>query len=717
MRRAAGADDARERQRGGVARDDAQAVAVDDGKALRRAAGRRDVVADGERTQLRRGVAEGELEVAIHRDAAIRGQHQAVVALQMHGVVPRDVLEPETQSLLVEQQRARRRRAVRPELVDQDGLRRRRGEAERTLGTLPREQECGASRRLGSDLRCGQPVQSLVLMRRLPGEVARQHREQRQRREREPSQREHSADGRERNQVAQRETVGPARENADPEPQQGDAHCRGPAPRIGQGEGREDAHAQQSQHDPADGLVSGHGAHQRQRVHEPADQPRGPRHGEGDQPREQPHRAPVAGPAPQAEHRERRGRGAEVERRDLRVRDAEPAHEPAAVSEQQRPDAVGVDVARCRRLAQELEPRQQRDRRKAEGERDRDGRAPSPRVPARATSQSTQVASESAASCCEPLARCSASTTASPAIAEPRRDGLAVAVASASASAGASQAAPPSSPSAADRATRWPEAANAIAANADPGTARVQLPRERVGSERGDQVMERRDGAQRVDRREQPRREQHRRVRDARLRVRQEGLARERARGPVRQMSRSQAVVQEGREGRVERVRRSADEARRPRASAGRARPATATITAATAGASRRAAAGAAWSRPRRVGALVTSRARGCGASCAIAGRLERRRRIADADTAPRVDAVDQRDVLDDRGRLGHGLGIDVVARARPVGAARACPAASAPCRSARARRRNCLTPRGIALRVDRDGHDLHDRRVGQRAA
>ena len=49
-----------------------------------------------------------------------------------------------------------------------------------------------------------------------------------------------------------------------------------------------------------------------------------------------------------------------------------------------------------------------------------------------------------------------------------RRDGRALAVASASASAGASQAAPPSSPSAAERATRCPEAANAIPPKAEP---------------------------------------------------------------------------------------------------------------------------------------------------------------------------------------------------------------------------------------------------------
>ena len=91
-----------------------------------------------------------------------------------------------------------------------------------------------------------------------------------------------------------------------------------------------------------------------------------------------------------------------------------------------------------------------------------------PRAPARATSQIADVTSVSAASCCDPLARCSASTSASPAIAKPRREGRALAAASASASAGASQAAPPSRPSAAERATRCPEAANAMAPNAEP---------------------------------------------------------------------------------------------------------------------------------------------------------------------------------------------------------------------------------------------------------
>ena len=85
------------------------------------------------------------------------------------------------------------------------------------------------------------------------------------------------------------------------------------------------------------------------------------------------------------------------------------------------------------------------------------------------------------------------------------------------------------------------------------GRARAQLPRERVGAERGDQVVERRHGAQRVDRVEQPGGEQHRRVGHPRLGIGQEGLARERPGCPVGQVTGRQPVVQEARERRVER--------------------------------------------------------------------------------------------------------------------------------------------------------------------
>src|SRR3954464_6898816 len=82
-------------------------------------------------------------------------------------------------------------------------------------------------------------------------------------------------------------------------------------------------------------------------------------------------------------------------------------------------------------------------------------------------------------------------------------------------------------------------------------------------------------------------------------------------------------------------------------------------ITATTAGASRRAAAFTVCG-PLCVRVSLL-RAREDRRVMLDPGRLERRRRIADADAASRVDAVDQRDVLDDRGRLGYRLGEDVV--------------------------------------------------------
>ena len=90
-----------------VARDHAQAVSVDDWQTPRRLARRRDVVAHCERAQLRRRVAQRELEVPVDRAPAVRGEHQTVVALEVHRVVARHILEPEPQRLLVEQQGAR----------------------------------------------------------------------------------------------------------------------------------------------------------------------------------------------------------------------------------------------------------------------------------------------------------------------------------------------------------------------------------------------------------------------------------------------------------------------------------------------------------------------------------------------------------------------------------------------------------------------------------
>ena len=77
LRRAPGPLDARERQRGVVPRDDAEAVAVDDRQARRRLPRRRHVVAHGQRAQLRRRVAQRELEVAIDLAPAVGGEHQA----------------------------------------------------------------------------------------------------------------------------------------------------------------------------------------------------------------------------------------------------------------------------------------------------------------------------------------------------------------------------------------------------------------------------------------------------------------------------------------------------------------------------------------------------------------------------------------------------------------------------------------------------------------
>ena len=232
----------------------------------------------------------------------------------MHGVVARDVLQPEAESLLIEQQRASAGRAVRSQLVDEHRLGRCRRKAERSLCALPRHQERGAAGGRRSDLRGGQPVQALVLMRGLPGQVAGQHGQQCEGREREPAQSEHGTDGRERDQVAQRKAAGAAREDAGHETEGGDLQGAGPAPRLRQGERREEAEAQQREHDSAHRLVSGHRAHQRQRVHEPADQARRPGQREHDQPPQQPHRGTIARSLPPAEQGERWCRRAQVER-------------------------------------------------------------------------------------------------------------------------------------------------------------------------------------------------------------------------------------------------------------------------------------------------------------------------------------------------------------------------------------------------------------------
>ena len=68
----------------------------------------------------------------------------------------------------------------------------------------------------------------------------------------------------------------------------------GPAAHRGERERGEHAGAQQGEHDAAHGLVPGDGAHERKRVHEPADEARRPGDRECGQPREQPHRGACA---------------------------------------------------------------------------------------------------------------------------------------------------------------------------------------------------------------------------------------------------------------------------------------------------------------------------------------------------------------------------------------------------------------------------------------
>ena len=206
--------------------------------------------------------------------------------------------------------------------------------------------------------------------------------------------REHRADAGQRDQVAQREAVGAAREDAHDESERADAQRHSAsASGSGQGERRQHARAQEPEHDPAHGLVARHRAHERQRIHQPAHETGGPRERERDQPGEEAHRGAVTAAATPADDRER-GRGrAEVERRDLRARDAEAADERAAVAEQERADPVGVDVARRRRVAEHLEPRQQRHGREAEREGDREAALePSRACPRARPSQITQVA-------------------------------------------------------------------------------------------------------------------------------------------------------------------------------------------------------------------------------------------------------------------------------------------------------------------------------------
>ena len=84
-------------------------------------------------------------------------------------------------------------------------------------------------------------------------------------------------------------------------------------------------------------------------------------------------------------------------------------------------------------------------------------------------------------------------------------------------------------------------------------------------------------------------------------------------------------------------------------------------------------------------------------ASCAIGLGLDRRRRVADADPAERVDAVDQRHVLDDRRRLGQGLGEDVVCRPRPGASWLRVPSSQRTLPVSTRARRNSLTAFGVS--------------------
>ena len=119
--------------------------------------------------------------MAIDLAPAVRGEHQALVALEVHRVVAGDVLEPEPQRLLVEQQRARRGERCAPSWCTSMGS--GAAVAMRNGPSL----RCRASRKAalpdGSGAICdgAQPAQRAILVRRLPGEVGAEHEQQRER--------------------------------------------------------------------------------------------------------------------------------------------------------------------------------------------------------------------------------------------------------------------------------------------------------------------------------------------------------------------------------------------------------------------------------------------------------------------------------------------------------------------------------------------------------
>ena len=445
---------------------------------------------------------------------------------------------------------------MRAELVHERVLGRGRGDAERPLRALAREQEGCAARRLGRDLRLAQPAQLVLLVPRLVRQVGAEHEQQRQRQhrcDRRLAEREHDADRGERDHVGAREAV--AATGHDPHQQAERSHAERArpacAPLAARCAASTAAHSSPSTMPrtgswPATVRTSGSGsmsqpmrphAHARARAIRPASRRAG---------------APASRAAPQAEQRERGHRGAEVERLDLGTRDAHAARQGAPVAAHERADAVGIDVARGRRLAQQLEPRHERDGREREGPGEREAAALQP-ARARARDQPDRRGQERQR---RELLR-AAREMHGEHHREPRDRETAPRRARARDRLGERErrrqpgraAQQPERRRARDQVARGGEGDRAERRACAP---RAELARERVGAEPGDQVVEGGHGAQRVDRVEHPGREQHRGIGHPGLCVGQERLPRERPGRPERDVARCQPLVQEARDRRVE---------------------------------------------------------------------------------------------------------------------------------------------------------------------
>ena len=482
-----------------------------------------------------------------------------MVCRQLQRVVAGHVLEPEARAGHAEHQIGVIAAAHEPQLLAAREVVDEPRETRGALGRALPQQEARGRRRRREGVRrrgpVGRRLMRVLLRVVVPREVRREHRRHERagqdgRNARRAQQHEHGQSGQGGNHIRPVHEDSRVDRERDPERERGDQPRRGARAGLAERDPGQRRESEREERQRPHGLVLGDRAQGIDRICQDAGQPGRPGDGENREHEREPGRLPAA------HERVQRQRGREracVERRELGAVRPEPAEQHARVGPR---DAVAhrVDHAVGRGgAADQLEPWQQRDG--GDAQRRRSG-AGEDRKPAQAQLQH-QHDEGRGGSDCRQLLRAREQRERERERQHDRR--------------GTAPFAPRGELGRGDagcqpgRACQQPEGLRAreqVARDAEgeprvdrSEAARAEQARERVGGERRQQVVEADQQHQAGRGGEQAVGGERRRVEHAGLRIGRERLPRERERVPERQVAVAQAIVQEGREGRVEGVR------------------------------------------------------------------------------------------------------------------------------------------------------------------